>query len=160
MSVMAKAEASKVLSVFALPKFYKELHIMHIRAQNIWIKVFVVVGLLSVLCFMPAVAQDQQSALDGKAGYNNDQLESFVMANVSIYQLQQQVMTKMSDMESDQEKQQLMQATNQQAEQILQSAGLTVDEYNTMGQTVESDVQLQEKVNSIASELLQQEEKQ
>ena len=133
---------------------------MHIRAQNIWIKVFVVVGLLSVLCFTPAVAQDQQSALDGKASYNNDQLESFVMANVGIYQLQQQVITQMSDMESDQEKQQLMQATNQQAEQILQSAGLTVDEYNTMGQTVESDVQLQEKVNSIASELLQQEEKQ
>jgi len=133
---------------------------MHIRAQNIWIKVFVVVGLLSVLCFTPAVAQDQQSALDGKASYNNDQLESFVIANVGIYQLQQQVMTKMSDMESDQEKQQLMQATNQQAEQILESAGLTVDEYNTMGQTVESDVQLQEKVNSIASELLQQEEKQ
>jgi len=133
---------------------------MHIRAQNIWIKVFVVVGLLSVLCFTPAVAQDQQSALDGKASYNNDQLESFVMANVGIYQLQQQVITQMSDMESDQEKQQLMQATNQQAEQILESAGLTVDEYNTMGQTVESDVQLQEKVNSIASELLQQEEKQ
>lgn len=109
---------------------------------------------------MPAMAQDQQSTLDGKASYSNDQLESFVIANVSIYQLQQEVSTQMSDIKSDQQKQQLMQAANHQVEQILQSAGFTVDEYNTMGQTIQSDVQLQEKINSIASELLQEEEKQ
>ncbi len=133
---------------------------MHMRVQNIWIKVFIVVSFLSALCLMPVVAQDKLSALDDKASYSNDQLESFVIANVGIYQLQQQAITQMSDMETDQQKQQLMQATNQQAEQILQGAGLTVDEYNTMSQTIESDVQLLEKVNSIASELFQQEEKQ
>lgn len=133
---------------------------MSIRIPNTWMVAFIVICFLNAFCLMPAMAQDQQSTLDGKASYSNDQLESFVIANVSIYQLQQEVSTQMSDIKSDQQKQQLMQAANHQVEQILQSAGFTVDEYNTMGQTIQSDVQLQEKINSIASELLQEEEKQ
>jgi hypothetical protein len=37
---------------------------------------------------------------------------------------------------------------------------MTADEYNAMGQTIQSDVQLQEKINTMASELFQLEEQQ
>ena len=126
--------------------------------QKNWVKGFVVIGFLSVLCLMPAVAKDQQSAMDSNAGYSNDELKSFIIANVGIYQVQQQVASQMPNMESDQQKQELVQAANQQMDQVLQNAGLTADEYNAMGQIIQSDVQLQEQVNSVASELFQQEE--
>lgn len=128
--------------------------------QSNWFKSFIVIGFLSALCVMPAVAQDQQSAVDGKTDYSNDELKSFITANVGIYQVQQQVATQMPSMETEEQKQELVLAANQQMEQVLQKTGLTADEYNAMGQTIQSDVQLQEKVNSIATELFQLEEEQ
>ena len=117
--------------------------------QNSWIKSIIIIGLLSVFCVMPAMAQDQQSAVDGKTDYTNDELKSFITANVGIYQVQQQIASQM---------QELVVAANQQMEQVLQSNGLTADEYNAMGQTIQGDTQLQEKVNSIAVELFQLDE--
>jgi hypothetical protein len=126
--------------------------------QNIWIKSIIIIGLLSVFCVMPAMAEDQQSAVDDKADYTNDELKSFITANVGIYQVQQQIASQMPSMESEEQKQELVVAANQQMEQVLQSNGLTADEYNAMGQTIQGDTQLQEKVNSIAVELFQLDE--
>jgi Domain of unknown function (DUF4168) len=126
--------------------------------QNIWIKSIIIIGLLSVFCVMPAMAEDQQSAVDDKADYTNDELKSFITANVGIYQVQQQIASQMPNMESEEQKQELVVAANQQMEQVLQSNGLTADEYNAMGQTIQGDTQLQEKVNSIAVELFQLDE--
>lgn len=121
-----------------------------------WIKFFILVGFLSAICLMPAMAQDQASTMDSKADYSNNELESFIIANVGIYQLQQQVSAQMPNMESDQQKEELMQAANQQMEQVLNEVGLTADKYNAMGQAIQSDAQLQEKVRSIATDLSQQ----
>lgn len=125
-----------------------------------WIIYFILVGFLSVICLMPAMAQDQASTLESKADYSNNELESFIIANVGIYQLQQQITAQMPNMESEQQKEELMQAANQQMEQVLNDVGLTADEYNSMGQAIQSDVQLQEKVRSIATDLSEQEEQQ
>jgi Domain of unknown function (DUF4168) len=121
-----------------------------------WIKYFILVGFLSAICLTPAMAQDQASTTDSKVDYSNNELESFIIANVGIYQLQQQVSAQMPNMESDQQKEELMQAANQQMEQVLNEVGLTPDEYNAMGQAIQSDAQLQEKVRSIATDLSQQ----
>lgn len=126
--------------------------------QNNWIKGIIVIGLLSVFCALPAVAQDQQSAVDGQADYTNDELKSFITANVGIYQVQQQIASQMPNMETEEQKQELVVAANQQMEKVLQNNGLTPDEYNAMGQTIQADTELQEKVNSIAVELFQLEE--
>ena len=125
-----------------------------------WIIYFILVGFLSAICLMPAMAQDQASSLDSKADYSNNELESFIIANVGIYQLQQQITAQMPNMESEQQKEELMQAANQQMEQVLNEVGLTADEYNAMGQAIQSDVQLQEKVRSIATDLSEQEQEQ
>lgn len=126
--------------------------------HNNWIKSIIIIGLLSAFCVMPAMAQDQQSTVDGKADYTNDELKSFITANVGIYQVQQQIASQMPNMETEEQKQELVVAANQQMEKVLQSNGLTPDEYNAMGQTIQADTQLQEKVNSIAVELFQLEE--
>ncbi|MBA2483796.1 MAG: DUF4168 domain-containing protein [Nitrosomonas sp.] len=98
--------------------------------------------------------------MDSKTNYSNEQLKSFIMANVGIYQVQQQISSQMPSMETEEQKQTLVQAANQQMEKVLQENGMTADEYNAMGQTIQSDVQLQEKINTMASELFQLEEQQ
>ncbi len=128
--------------------------------QKRWINGVILAGLLNVLCLTPVMAQDQINAEEGKVVYSNEELKSFIIANAGLYQLQQQAAAQMQSMESDQQRQEVMQAANQQMLQVLQQVGLTADEYNTMGKSIQSDVQLQEKINTIASELFQQQEQQ
>lgn len=127
---------------------------------NNWINKLIIIGFFSVACGMPAMAQEQQNTMDSKTNYSNEELKSFIMANVGIYQVQQQISTKMPSMETEEQKQELVQAANQQMEKVLQNHGMTADEYNEMGKTIQSDVQLQEKINTMASELFQLEEQQ
>ena len=125
-----------------------------------WIKRLILVGFLSLIFLVPAMAmaQDQQNATDSKANYSEDQLKSFIIANVGIYQLQQQMAVQMPSMETEQQKEAFMLTTSQKMEQVLQQVGLTADEYNAIGQAIQSDTQLQERVTLIASGLSQQEQ--
>ncbi|MDR4517640.1 MAG: DUF4168 domain-containing protein [Nitrosomonas sp.] len=122
-----------------------------------WIQSIFAACFLGILCLMPAVAQDQPSAEAAKLTYGDEELRSFIFANAGLYQVQQQAMTHMKAAESDQQKQEIMDAANQQMLQVLEQVGFTPDSYNAMGQTIQSDVQLQEKVRAIATELAQQE---
>ena len=129
--------------------------------HNRWIHSIAVACLLSTLSLMPAMAQDQASAeATAKMTFSDEELKSFIFANAGLYQVQQQAMAHMKDTESDQQKQEIMDAANQQMLLVLQQVGLTPDSYNAMGQSIQSDVQLQEKVRAIATELAQQEESQ
>ncbi len=128
--------------------------------QNNWVKSLIIIGFLSAVYAMPAMAQDQQSMIDSKTNYSDDELKSFIMANVGIYQVQQEIGSQMPSMETEQQKQELVQTANQQMEQVLNENGMTPDEYNAMGQTIQADVQLQEKINTMASELFKVEEQQ
>lgn len=128
--------------------------------QNYWIKGFVVTVMLSIFILTPAMAQVQQGGGDEDVNYSNEELKTFLMANAGIYQVQQQVAAQMQNLESEQEKQALIQTANQQMVQVLDDVGLTADEYNAMGQTIQSDTQLQEKINTIASDMFPEEKQQ
>ena len=128
--------------------------------HNRWIYSIIAACLLSTLSLMPAMAQDQASAEAAKMTYSDEELKSFILANAGIYQVQQQAMAHMQGTESDQQKQEIMDAANQQMLQVLEQVGFTPDSYNAMGQTIQSDVDLQKKVRAIATELAQQEESQ
>lgn len=126
--------------------------------HNKWMNSIVTICLLSILCLMPATAQDQIDSKDAAATYSNEELKSFIIANAGLYQLQQQALSQMQNTESDQQKQEIMQTANQQMLQVLQQTGLTADEYTAMGQTIQGDERLQEKVESIASDLFREKE--
>lgn len=127
---------------------------------NRWIHSIIAACLLSMLCLMPAMAQDQANTETVNMTYSDEEIRSFIFANAGIYQVQQQAMAHMKAMESDQQKQEVMDAANQQMLQVLQQVGFTPDSYNAMGQTIQADVDLQQKVRAIATELAQQEEPQ
>ncbi|MCB1985228.1 MAG: DUF4168 domain-containing protein [Burkholderiales bacterium] len=124
--------------------------------HNKWTNSIVAVCLFSILCMMPVMAQDLGTNQDTNISYSDEALRSFIIANASINQLQQHADAQMQNMASDQQKQEMMEATNQQILQVLQQAGLTVDEYNVMGQTIQSDAHLQLKLQAITSGLFQQ----
>lgn len=128
--------------------------------HNKWMNSIVTTCLLGILCLAPAMAQDQVDSKDAKTTYSNEELKSFIIANAGLYQLQQQAFSQMQNTESDQQKQEIMETANQQMLQVLQRSGLTADEYNAMGQTIQADVQLQDKVQTIAADLFKQEERQ
>ena len=128
--------------------------------HNKWMSSIVTTCLLSILCLTPVIAQDQIDSKDAKTTYSNEELKSFIIANAGLYQLQQQALSQMQNTETDQQKQEIMQTANQQMLQVLQQTGFTPDEYNAMGQTIQADEHLQNKVQAIATDLFKQEGRQ
>ncbi len=120
-----------------------------------WMSSLMLAVFLSAVCIMPVMAEadDQQAAM---TSYSDDELKSFIIANVNIFQLQQQANAQIQTLETDEQRVELIQATNQQMGEVLQQIGLTPEKYNAMGQAIQSDDQLQEKINSIAADLSQQ----
>ncbi|SFK20984.1 protein of unknown function [Nitrosomonas aestuarii] len=128
--------------------------------HNKWTISIVVAFILGIFCLTPVFAKDQMKTEGAEVTYSNEELKSFIIANAGLYQLQQQAVTQIQSMESDQQKREVMETTNQQMLLVLEQTGLTADKYNAMGQTIQSDTQLQEKVQTIASDLFQQEAQQ
>ncbi|PTN13311.1 DUF4168 domain-containing protein [Nitrosomonas aestuarii] len=128
--------------------------------HNKWTISIVVAFILGIFCLTPVFAKDQMKTEGAEVTYSNEELKSFIIANAGLYQLQQQAVAQIQSMESDQQKREVMETTNQQMLLVLEQTGLTADKYNAMGQTIQSDTQLQEKVQTIASDLFQQEAQQ
>lgn len=124
--------------------------------HNKWTNSIIAICFFYILCLAPAIAEDQVMAGSAPAAYSNEELKSFIIANAELYQLQQQAFTQLQDVDSDQQKQEVLENANQKMLLVLQQVGLTADEYNAMGQTIQSDEQLQEKVQTIASDLFKQ----
>lgn len=125
---------------------------------NRWSNSLIVACLLVIFCLVPVMAQAQNNSTETKDAYSNEELKTFLIANRDLYLLQQQANAMLQSTETDQQKQEIMETTNQQMLLALQQAGLTADEYNSMENTIMSDTQLQERVQTIVSELSQEEE--
>ncbi len=121
---------------------------------NKWITRMAVACFFSLFCLMPSMAEDQTNAA---VAYSDADLKSFIYANAGLYQVQQQVMAQMKGELSDEQRQEIMETGNQQMLQVLQQVGLTPESYNAMGQSIQSDTQLQAKLRTMATELAQQE---
>ncbi len=108
-------------------------------------------SLSALLLLLPGAVSAQESS---DAEYNRGELESFIMANSGIYQLRQQVDALMPQTETDEQKQQVMQAFDQQASQVVTQSGLTIEEYQTMSENIQADPALQDRTNSVAQEMV------
>jgi len=123
---------------------------------NKWTTSLVAACLFGMFCLMPAMAQNQANAEATEATYSDEDLKSFILANAGLYQIQQQVMAQMKDTQTDEQRQEIMQAGNQQMLNVLQQVGLTAESYNAMGQSIQSSEQLQQKVRAMATALSEQ----
>jgi Domain of unknown function (DUF4168) len=152
---LSRSSGEQILLLTGLKIYFNETKELCMHSK--WMNSIVTACLLGILFLAPAMALDQVDSRDAETKYSNEELKSFIIANAGLYQLQQQAFSQMRNTESDQQKQEIMETANQQMLQVLQRSGLTADEYNAMGQTIQADAQLQDKVQTIASDLFKQE---
>jgi hypothetical protein len=88
-------------------------------------------------------AQAQQAG-----NFSDGKLKSFAEAAVELSQIRANYQSQMQTMESDEERQQLQQQTNQRmAQAVEQTDGINIEEYNEIATASRADEQLAEKVN-------------
>lgn len=93
-------------------------------------------------------AQAQQAG-----DFSDDQLQSFAEAAVKLTQIRTEYQSQMQTMETDEERQQLQQQTNQRmAQAVEETEGISIEEYNEIAQASRADEQLAEKINAYMEE--------
>lgn len=101
-----------------------------------------------------------ESTLAQQAAYSKEDLRSFIIANVGVHQVQQQASAKFETLETKEEKMQLQQMANQQISQMIDQAGLSIEEYNEMATTIQASDKLKERTNALAQEMFASAQKQ
>jgi len=85
--------------------------------------------------------------------FGDEKLQSFAEAAVKLTQIRSEYQAQMGSAETDQQRQQLQQQTNQRmAQAVEQTDGISIEEYNKIAQASRSDQQLAEKINSYIEE--------
>lgn len=99
---------------------------------------------------MPA-AQAQEAG-----DFSDDKLQSFAEAAIKLSQIRSEYQAEMGSMESDQERQQLQQQTNQRmAQAVEETDGINIEEYNEIATASQADEELAEKVNEYIKDAAQ-----
>jgi len=90
------------------------------------------------------------------ADFGDEKLRSFAQAAVKLTQIRSEYRAQMGSAETDQQRQQLQQQTNQRMAQAVEATdGITIEEYNQIATASRSDEQLAEKVNEYIQDAAQ-----
>jgi hypothetical protein len=96
-----------------------------------------------------AQAQDAESFSDAK-------LRSFATAAVKLTEIRSEYQSQMGNAQSDEERAQLQQQTNQRMAQAVQNTdGISIQEYNQIASASRTDENLAEKINTYIEEAAQ-----
>jgi hypothetical protein len=96
-----------------------------------------------------AQAQDANS-------FNDEQLRSFAEAAVKLTEIRSEYQSQMGNAQSDEERAQLQQQTNQRMAQAVQNTdGISIEEYNQIASASRTDENLAEQINTYIEEAAQ-----
>ncbi len=101
----------------------------------------------------PALAQDavpSPSPAPQAQAFNDQKLQAFTVAFLAVSDVKEQYSQRFRDAPSDNEKQQVQAEATQQMEQAVdQTEGISVDEYNQIIQSAQTDEALAQKLNGM-----------
>ena len=124
---------------------------------------FVLALCLGVLALGPAQAQTEQQPPQQpqqemqQTEFTEDQLESFVDAAVTVNDLIESWRPRITAAESEEQAAQLREQANEElAEAIEQTEGMSLEEYQQIGQAAQADPELSERINEIYQARLEQ----
>lgn len=125
---------------------------------------FVLALCLGVLALGPAHAQTEQQQPPQpqqqqmqQSEYTEEQLESFVDAAVAVNDLIEDWRPRITAAESEEQAAQLREQANEElAEAIEQTEGMSLEEYQQIGQAAQADPELSERINEIYQARLEQ----
>lgn len=80
---------------------------------------------------------------------SNQQLERFAHAQVEIIDIRQDFSARLQDVEDSEKAHELQLAANEEMTQAVKGAGLDVKAYNEIAMAIQSDPELQEKLNEL-----------
>jgi len=96
----------------------------------------------------PMAAKTAQAQESGS--YSNEKLRSFAQAAIKLGKIRSDYQAEMGSLETDEERRQLQQQTNQRmAQAVQQTDGISIEEYNEIATASRSDEQLAKKVNEM-----------
>jgi len=102
----------------------------------------------------PVAAQDADT--QQQASFSDDKLRSFAVAAVKLSQIRSDYEAQMGETETDQEKAELQQQTNQRmAKAVKDTSGISVEEYNQIAAASRSNPEVAKKVRKYIKETAQ-----
>ncbi|NHA15430.1 DUF4168 domain-containing protein [Thioalkalivibrio sp. XN279] len=109
-------------------------------------------SLAAGLAAAPAVAEEGygtgQEQAAPRAEVSSAKLDQFVVALERVHSIGNQASAEMEQSRDMEEAQQIQQNAQGQMIEAVEEAGLTVDEYNRIAQLMNSDPEVQERINS------------
>lgn len=102
----------------------------------------------------PVAAQDADT--QQQASFSDKKLQSFAVAAVKLSQIRAEYEAQMGQTETDQEKAQLQQQTNQRmAKAVKDTSGISVEEYNQIAAASRSNPKVAKRVRKFIKEAAQ-----
>jgi len=106
--------------------------------------------------------QQQQQERQGQEGYqaepmetdfSDEKIEKFARAYMQIQEIQQEYSEALGEMTDEQEAQELQEKYTQQMVDVVRDEGLSVEDYNQIGQAMNTDDELRQEIEALVDEL-------
>ncbi|MFC0268667.1 DUF4168 domain-containing protein [Kushneria aurantia] len=105
----------------------------------------------------PVLAADQSSSQSGQAqqqaqNFSDEQLQNFAAASQEIAGISQNYTQQLQNAEGSEAQQSIREEANQQMVQAVQDNNLDVEEFNRIGQAVQNNPQMMQRVQQMAQQ--------
>lgn len=110
------------------------------------------------LASVPAMAQDQNAAGSGSQtqapaqNFSDDQLQQFADASQNIAMISQDYTEQLQNASDESEQQKIRQQANDEMVQAVQDSGMSVEQFNSIGQAIQQDPQLMQRVKGMVQQ--------
>lgn len=133
--------------------------------SRIWVAALALLASLALVAVAgPGMAQEEgsgqeQETYEGyeqepqETDFSDEDLQKFASSYVQIQDIQQEYSDELSQMEDEQEAQELQEKYTERMVDVVREEGLSVEEYNQIGQAMNSDNELREKIESMVDEM-------
>lgn len=130
------------------------------QAKN-WSKVLGLSVVLAVLlCTGQSLAQEgqQEGQAEGysqaqEADFSDNELQKFARSYLQIQDIQQEYSDALSQMSDEQEAQELQEKYTQKMVDVVRQEGLSVEEYNQIGQAMNSSEEVRNKIEGMVEDM-------
>jgi len=95
----------------------------------------------------PAAGQPSQPATPAPAAVSEEKLQSFAVALAEVEKIKQEYSQRLQSAGSQEEQQQIQNEAGQKMLQAVEAKGISVDEYNQIVQSAQSDPAVAERLN-------------
>lgn len=93
---------------------------------------------------------EQPQASASAQEFNDDQLEQFADASVEIATVSQEYTQRLQKAENEEAQQKVRMEANEKMVEIVEKSGLDVDTFNAIGQAIQQDPELMQRVQEMA----------